>query len=164
MRVGNQKDFVAGLLFTVVGVAFALGARHYPVGTAARMGPGYFPMLLGVLLAVLGVAIALKAVLRRGDAASDGAIGPWAWRPLLMVLSANFAFGVLLVGLPGLGIPSMGLVVAIYALVLLASLATRPVRWGETLGLATVLAVGSYLVFIRGLGLVLPVWPQGLHS
>lgn len=160
VMIKSQKDFFAGLMFMAVGTAFAFGAQNYTIGSAARMGPGYFPMLLGILLGVLGFAIILGSVLKRHPAPDGDPVGRWAWRPLFFVLMANFAFGVLLVGLPALGIPSMGIVVAIYALTLIASMASNEFTLKGSLGLATVLAVGSYLVFIKGLSLVLPVWPS----
>ena len=114
MKIKSQKDFFAGLMYLVVGGAFAIGAYGYNVGTAARMGPGYFPMILGILL----------------------------------------------VGVPALGIPGFGLIVAIYALVLIASYARKEVNFKESLVLATVLAIGSYAVFVWALNLQFPVWPS----
>lgn len=154
----NQKDFFSGLVFVALGVAFALGAKTYQVGDAARMGPGYFPLLLGILLALMGVAIAVSAVL---SGPPDGApIGKWAWKPLFFVLTANASFGALLVGVPSLGIPGFGLVVAIFALVAIASLAGERFILKEVLILSAVLSVGSYLAFIKLLALQFPVWPS----
>lgn len=157
MKIKSQKDFFAGLMYLVVGVVFAIGATEYSIGTGARMGPGYFPLILGVVLALIGTAISAKALIsgpRGGDP-----IGKWAWRQILFVLGANFAFGILLVGVPALGIPGFGLIVAIYALVIIASFARREVNIKETLVLATVLAIGSYVVFVWALSLQFPVWP-----
>ncbi|KKW67069.1 membrane protein [Lampropedia cohaerens] len=162
MLIKSQKDFFAGLMFAVVGVAFAVGATNYSIGTAARMGPGYFPLLLGILLAVLGGLIMLTAIFRRNPRADGDPVGSWAWRPLVLVLGANFVFGILLVGLPSLGIPSMGLMVAIFALTVIASLAGHAFSWRSAIVLAIVLCIGSYLVFIKSLNLVIPVWPSFL--
>lgn len=158
MFIKSQKDFVSGLMFAVVGLAFAFGSTSYNLGEGARMGPGYFPLMLGVLLAVLGSAIALKALV---SGTPDGdKIGKWAWRPLSMVIAANLAFGVLLGGLPSIGLPPMGLVLAIYALTVIASLADRnSFRLKEALILGTVLAAGSYITFILALKLQMVVWP-----
>ena len=120
MKIKSQKDFFSGLMFLVIGLAFAMGATNYTVGTGARMGPGYFPLLLGVLLAILGTAICFTG-LTKGPSGGDK-IGKWAWKQVFFILAANFAFGVLLVGVPNLGIPQFGLIVAIYALVFIASL------------------------------------------
>lgn len=158
MKIKSQKDFFAGLMYLVVGLAFAIGAYEYNVGTAARMGPGYFPLILGVILALIGVVIAFKATV---SGPKDGdPIGKWAWRPIFFVLGANFAFGILLVGIHSWGIPGFGLIVAIYALVLIASYARKEANFKETLVLATILAVGSYAVFVWALNLQFPVWPS----
>ena len=158
MKIKSQKDFFAGLMYLVVGGAFAIGAFNYNVGTAARMGPGYFPMLLGILLSVIGLLITAKATI---SGPSDGdPVGKWAWRQIAFILGANFAFGILLVGVPALGIPGFGLIVAIYGLVIIASFARKEIDIKETLILATVLAVGSYVVFVWALSLQFPVWPS----
>lgn len=157
MNIKSQKDFFSGLLFIAVGGGFAIGATNYNVGTAARMGPGYFPLMLGVLLAVLGILIAFKAL--TVETPDGDKIGKWAWRPLFLIISANLLFGVLLGGLPSLGIPSMGLIVAIYGLVTVASMAGQSFRLLPTLGLATILAVVSYLAFVKLLSLNFQVWP-----
>jgi Tripartite tricarboxylate transporter TctB family len=155
--VKDQKDFVGGLLFTVVGGAFAYGASTYQVGDAARMGPGYFPLLLGIILALMGVVVVLQSL--TGGKADGDPIGPVAWRPLLYVLGANVAFGALLVGLPSVGLPGFGLVVAIFALTFIASMAGNEFKLKEVLILAAILSVGSYLAFVKLLALQFPVWP-----
>ncbi|WP_374407021.1 tripartite tricarboxylate transporter TctB family protein [Hydrogenophaga sp.] len=162
MALASQKDFFSGLMFTTVGGAFAWGATSFEVGTAARMGPGYFPLMLGVLLAILGLVITVQSLSKGGP---DGdKIGAFAWRPLMFVIGANLAFGVLLVGLPSLGVPAFGLIVAIYALVIIASLAQPGFRPVATLVLATILAAGSYLAFVKLLSLQFPVWPSFLTN
>ena len=158
MKIKSQKDFFAGLMYLVVGGAFAIGALEYNVGTGARMGPGYFPLILGVILAIIGAVISFKATMA-GPADGDP-IGKWAWRQIFFILGANFAFGILLVGVPALGIPGFGLIVAIYALVIIASFARKEIDIKETLILATILAVGSYVVFVWALSLQFPVWPS----
>ena len=159
--MASQKDFLAGLMFTTVGGAFAWGARAYEKGSAAQMGPGYFPMLLGMLLVLLGMAITVKGFSGR-SASSGDRIGAFAWRPLVCVLLANVLFGVLLVGLPSIGLPAMGLFVATICLTVVASMARKGFNWKESLLLGTGLALGSYLVFVRLLHLQLPVWPAFL--
>lgn len=157
MKIKSQKDFFAGLMYLVVGGAFAIGAVDYNIGTGARMGPGYFPLILGVILAFIGVVISFKALLK---GPSDGdPVGKWAWKQVFFVLLANFAFGILLVGVPALGIPGFGLIVAIFALVVIASIAGYTFAIKEVLGLAAVLAAGSYVVFVWALSLQFPVWP-----
>jgi hypothetical protein len=162
MDIKSQKDFFSGLLFMAVGAAFALGATQYTVGTGARMGPGYFPLMLGVLLALLGAVITFKALV---VATQDGdKIGNWAWKPLFFIIAANLVFGVLLGGLPSIRMPAMGLIAAIYALTLIASLASEEFKLKEVLLLATVLAVMSYLAFNLLLKLQFPVWPAFISA
>ncbi len=159
MAMASQKDFFSGLMFTTVGGAFAWGARDYEIGSAARMGPGYFPLMLGLLLVLLGIAITIKSFSGPGVSSGDR-IGAFAWRPLLLVLLANLLFGVLLVGLPSIGLPAMGMFVAIMALTLVASMARKGFRWKESLLLGAGLSLGSYLAFVRVLQLQFPVWPS----
>ena len=158
MAIKSQKDFFTGVMYLGVGGAFAWGATTYNVGQGARMGPGYFPLLLGILLAVIGAAIVISSL---GAARGSGdKIGKWAWKPLLFIIAANVLFGILLAGLPSLNVPAMGLIVAIFALVFVASMAEEGWRFKTTLVLATVLAVGSYLAFVVALKLQFPVWPD----
>ena len=160
MNIKSQKDFFSGLMFMAVGVAFAWGATTYNVGTGARMGPGYFPLMLGVLMAVLGAAITFKALVV--ETLGGDKIGKWAWKPLIFVILANLAFGVLLAGVPKFGIPAMGLIVGIYALTFIASIAEPGWKVKNTFILATVLAIGSYIAFVVVLKLQFPVWPAFL--
>ncbi|MBK0394598.1 tripartite tricarboxylate transporter TctB family protein [Ramlibacter algicola] len=158
MRIKSQKDFFAGLMFTIAGVAFAWGATHYTIGNGARMGPGYFPLMLGILLAILGLVVVFGSlVVETEDGEPVGAI---AWRPLGFIIGSNILFGVLLAGVPSLGIPAFGLIVAIYGLTFVAALAGDEFKAKEVAILATVLAVGSYLAFVVLLKLQFPVWPS----
>ncbi|MDI9234977.1 tripartite tricarboxylate transporter TctB family protein [Limnohabitans lacus] len=157
MQIKSQKDFFSGLMFTVVGASFAYGATSYSIGTGGRMGPGYFPLLLGVILAILGSAIMFKALVVETQ---DGEkIGKWAWKPLFFIIAANVLFGVLLGGLPSLGLPAMGLIAAIFGVTIVASLAGDTFKLKEVLILSVVLSIGSYLAFIMLLKLQFPVWP-----
>jgi hypothetical protein len=158
VNIKSQKDFFAGLMFMGVGVAFAWGATTYNVGTAARMGPGYFPLMLGVLLAVIGAAITFTALVFEVEGGDK--IGKWAWKPLFFVIAANVVFGMLLAGVPSIKFPAFGLIVAIYALTFIASMAEAGWKFKTTLILATVLAVGSYIAFVVALKLQFPVWPD----
>ncbi|MDR2323904.1 MAG: tripartite tricarboxylate transporter TctB family protein [Acidovorax sp.] len=157
MKIKSQKDFFAGLMYLAVGGAFAIGATEYNIGSGARMGPGYFPLILGVILALIGLVITFQATVKGPD---DGdPVGKWAWKQVFFILAANFAFGILLVGIPAWGIPGLGLMVAIVALVLIASVAGYTFDIKEVIILALVLAVGSYVVFVWALSLQFPVWP-----
>jgi hypothetical protein len=145
-------------MFMGVGIAFAWGSTNYTIGEGARMGPGYFPLMLGILLALIGVFVTFEALVVETE---DGEpIGKWAWKPLAFIIGANLIFGVLLAGLPKLGIPAMGLIVAIYALTFVAALAGDEYKTKEVAILATILALGSYLAFIVLLKLQFPVWPS----
>jgi hypothetical protein len=158
ISIKSQKDFFSGLLFMGTGIAFAWGACSYTVGQAARMGPGYFPLMLGILMAIIGIVIALKALV--GEVKYGDNIGSWAWKATVYVLGANLAFGALLGGLPTIKLPTMGMIIAIYALTIVASLAGDRFKLREVFILATILALGSYLAFIVLLKLEsLPVWP-----
>jgi hypothetical protein len=159
MTIRNQRDFFSGLMFCVVGIAFLVGAvTSYDLGTTEQMGPGYFPSLVGGLMAILGVVIMVKAVVVTPDGLSR--IGTWAWRPMFFIIAANFAFGVLLGGLPSIGVPAMGLIVAIFALTFIASLAGDEFNFKEVFILATILAAASYLGFVVLLNLQFQVWPD----
>ncbi len=157
MNIKSQKDFFSGLMFMGVGVAFAWGASTYSVGTGARMGPGYFPLMLGVMMAILGAVITFESLVVETE---DGEkIGAWAWRPLFFIIAANLVFGLMLSGLPSLKIPAMGLIVGIYALTFIASLAGEDFKFKQVAVLATVLSIMSYLAFIVLLKLQFAVWP-----
>ena len=158
MKIKSQKDFYAGLMFTATGAAFAVGATTYNVGEGARMGPGYFPLVLGIVLAILGAFVIFESLVVETE---DGEkIGKWAWKPLVFIIGANLAFGILLGGLPKIGLPSMGMIVAIYALTIISSLAGNEFEWKGVLVLATILSIGSWVAFIWLLKLQIPVWPS----
>lgn len=157
MAIKSQQNLFAGLMFAITGAGFALGARDYDLGTAGRMGPGYFPLVLGVILAVIGILIAIQSLGGRRRESED--IGAIAWRPLIFVIGANLIFGLLLGGLPSLGIPPMGLMVAIVGLTCVAMLAGRDFCLRRAAMLSVILALGSYLIFIKMLGLTFQVWP-----
>jgi hypothetical protein len=156
--VKSHKDLAAGILFATIGLAFAFGSMRYPLGTSARMGPGYFPLLLGLLLTFLGSVEIIKAVARQPT--TEGAIGPWPWKLMGYILGANIVFGILIGGLPSIGLPPMGLVAAIVAMTFVASRADKGLSWRSVAVLALILAAGSYLVFILLLRLIVPIWPE----
>ena len=158
MNIKSQKDFFSGVMFTVLGVGFAWGATTYTVGSGARMGPGYFPLMLGVLMGVLGLIILFKALVVETETGDK--IGKWAWKPLFFIIASNVVFGILLGGLPSIKVPAMGLIVAIYALTFIAAMAGDQFRVKEVLVLATLLAVGSYGAFVMLLKLQFQVWPS----
>ena len=158
MNIKSQKDFFSGLMFMGIGVAFAWGATTYNVGSGARMGPGYFPLMLGILMTILGGLITFKALVV--ETTGGDKIGKWAWKPLFFVILANLIFGVLLAGLPSIKLPAFGMIIAIYALTFVASMAEAGWKFKSTFILATVLAVGSYVAFVMALKLQFQVWPS----
>jgi hypothetical protein len=160
MKIKSQKDFFAGLMFLVTGIAFAWGATNYTIGEGARMGPGYFPLVLGCILGLIGLAVVFEALVVETE---DGEpIGNFAWKPLFFIIAANVIFGIMIGGLPKIGLPAMGLIVGIFALVFVASLAGDEFKAKEVLILAIALAVLSYCAFILLLNLQFPVWPSFL--
>ena len=160
MKIKSQKDFFSGLMFLVVGIAFAWGATNYTIGEGARMGPGYFPLVLGCILALIGLFVVFEAMVVETE---DGEkVGAFAWKPLFSITGSNIVFGICIGGIPKLGIPAMGLIVGIYALTFIASMAGNEHKNKEVLVLATVLAILSYVAFIWLLKLQFPVWPSFL--
>ncbi len=157
MNIKSQKDFFSGLMFMGVGVAFAWGATTYSVGVGARMGPGYFPLMLGVMMAILGAVITFKSLVV--ETVGGDKIGKWAWKPLVFIILANLLFGVFLGGLPSIKLPPMGLIAGIYVLTFIASMAETGWKVKNTFILATALAIGSYIAFVLALKLQFAVWP-----
>jgi putative tricarboxylic transport membrane protein len=149
MKLHNPRDFLAGLLFVSFGGAALAVSHAYTIGTAARMGPGYFPRALGILLVVLGALLSL-----RGFRASPEPRPEWHWRPLAIVLLG--------VGLFALIAQWLGLVLAGLALVLVSSAASPEFRWKEALVSGTIQGAAAVVVFVYGLGIPLPVWPTFL--
>ena len=147
MRVRAPRDFWCGLLFIVSGVAVAILAQDYRLGTAARMGPGYFPTLLGGLLALLGGSLFLPAFTVDGER-----LQRFHLRPLLFVLLSIAAFGIVL--------SYLGFAAAIVALVLVARFADQDLRTLEAVGVAAFLVVFSIFIFVVLLGLPIQVWPS----
>ncbi len=157
MNIKSQKDFFSGLMFMGVGVGFAWGAAGYTIGNGARMGPGYFPLVLGILLAILGGIITFKALVV--ETVDGDKIGAFAWKPLFFIILANVVFGVCIGGLPSIGLPPPGLVIGIFALTFIASNAGDEFNLKEVVILAILLNVLSYLAFIVLLKLQFPVLP-----
>lgn len=145
-KIPRPKDFYAGLLFVAFGVFAIVLGWSYPMGTAARMGPGYFPRLLGILLVVLGGALSLTALRGHGPA-----LPGWKWRPVSIVLISVVAFGLVLT--------HAGLVLSTIGLIAVASMASHEYRFRESVLSGVVLAALSVGVFVIGLKLQLPIWP-----
>jgi hypothetical protein len=144
-----RAEVLSGLLFIAIALFGLWASRDYPVGTALRMGTGYMPRLLCWLLGGLG-AVVLVQGLRQPAAPLRGS--PQAWRALLSVTVGLIAFG--------LSIERLGLVVAIALLTGIGSLATRSLRPIETAIAAVALIALSWGIFVVGLGLAIPIWPE----
>jgi hypothetical protein len=157
MNIKSQKDFFSGLMFTCVGVAFAWGASTYTIGNGARMGPGYFPLMLGILLAVLGGVITFKALVV--ETIDGEKVGSFAWKPLTFIILSNLVFGACIGGLPSIGLQPLGLVLGIVALTFIAALAGEEFNLKEVTILSAILALMSYVAFVVLLKLQFPVWP-----
>ena len=149
VAIRNQKNFAAGLLYIGAGGAFAIGALFYKMGSAARMGPGYFPFWLGLLLATIGLVVLAGSVRVRSPA---GPMPKFDWKVLAWILASVAAFGVLLTPL--------GLVISLVVLVLVASRASHEFRWKGAVLNALLLLVMCLGAFVWGLGLQLPLWPS----
>ena len=150
MKIKSQKDFWSGVMFLVMGVAFAWGATNYNFGSSARPGPGYFPFGLGVLQALLGAFILFESLVVETE---DGEpIGKWAWKPLLTISGSVAVFA--------WALPLLGMAVALPLLIIISSLAGSEFHWKDVLLNCVVLTVGSWAVFILGLKLVIPLWPR----
>jgi hypothetical protein len=162
VSIKSEKDFASGLLFIVTGGGFTwVSISSYTIGSASQMGPGYVPLVLGLALAMLGGLILIFSLVV--ETPDGGKIGAIAWRPLVCILGANLAFGALLGGVQSIGLPSMGLMVAIVALTVIAAMADAAAfEIRRVLLLASVLAGGSYGIFIALLGLPMPIWPAFL--
>lgn len=137
---GNAKDLAAGLIFVVIGLAFAAMTMELELGTARRMGPGYFPLILAVVLVVLGAAIAWQGLRQPAQV-----IGQMPWRALVLIVATPILFGLTLRGL--------GLVPAIFGVVLISAAGSTMSRVVPTILLSVALAVFCALVFIKGLNL-----------
>ena len=150
-RIGNPRDFFAGLLFVAIGLATAIGASDYALGTIRNIGPGYYPIMLGIALTLLGAAIAFQGLRVSTEPAGEQE-GGLALRPLIMVLAAVVAFGVL--------VRPYGLGPAILALIVISSFAGRDFSIVRVVLLCIGMVALSWLVFIYLLGLSMTMWPR----
>ena len=149
MKIKSQKDFWSGLMFVATGLGFAAGATNYSFGTSARPGPGYFPFGLGILLAVLGGLVLFKSLSVESEGGDP--IGHIGWKPLGLITLAVVLFGIAL--------PRLGMIISLPLLIFVSSLAGDEFKLKEVIVNIVILTVGSWLVFIKGLNLVIPLWP-----
>ena len=151
--IGTRKDFWTGVIYVVIGLSALVIARNYALGSAARMGPGYFPTAVALLLTAIGVTIVARSFLREGES-----IDRFAWKPMLLVLGSIVAFGIL--------INRAGLVLAAVVLVLGCAAASERFRvgWLPVVGMAALIAF-CVIVFVIFMGIPMPLigpWFSGI--
>jgi len=159
MKIGHHKDFWGGVLFAAIGLLFLVIARGIPglsflpgysMGTPARMGPGFFPFYLGALLFVLGIAIAIMGM--RGKEGPTSRVDKFHWRPILLVLGAVCLFGIIL--------KAVGMLIAGWLLVMIASVGSYEFQWKRAAILGVILVIFCALTFVWGLKLPIPLCPD----
>lgn len=148
MRIRSSRDFFSGLMFLAVGASFSIGATGYSIGTAARMGPGFFPFWLGLILAGLG---AVLMVLAASPRCARDRVERFGWKAITLVLGAVVFFG--------LALAKLGLLLTLAIAVMISSLAGYEHRWKEAILGAAVLTVLCYALFVWLLRLPLPITP-----
>jgi hypothetical protein len=144
--IRNPKDFWAGVLYVAIGIATIIFGSRYALGTAARMGPGYFPRILGILMVALGGMLAWRATRTDG-----GPVPAFRWRPTLIVLGSVVLFGAI--------VRPVGVALSTVILIVSASAASHEFRPREALIAGVLLAALAVGVFVVGLQLQLPIWP-----
>lgn len=144
--IKNPKDFWAGMVYIAFGAAAIGIAFNYPIGSAGRMGPGYFPRGLGIILIVIGAILGLRALRSKGSPLSFP-----SFKPLIIVLGSVVLFGI--------AAPKLGLMVATVLLIIASSTASDEFRLKEAIIASVATAIFTYLAFSWGLKLQLPVWP-----
>lgn len=149
MKIINHKDFWAGVLFLAFGAFFAGEGASYTFGSAARMGPGYFPTILGMLLMLFGLIVAVGGM-RAG--ASPETVDRFSWPTLALILGPIVLFGLLL--------EPLGLILSLLMLVGISSYASHEFSWRGALYNAAFLIGLCLLVFIYALGLQFQLWPS----
>ena len=152
MKIKSQRDFLSGLMFIITGVAFAIGATNYSMGTSARPGAGYFPLLLSVILTLLGAVVLFKSLTI--ETVDGDPVGDISWRPLLVIVASITVFG--------LALPRLGMYVTIPLLIIMVSFAGNEFSWKGVLVTSVVLTAGSWVIFIWGLKLTIPLLPAFL--
>jgi len=149
VKIKSQRDFFSGVMFVVTGVVFAIGATNYSMGTSAKPGAGYFPLILSVLMAILGAIVLFKSLTIETEGGDP--VGSIAWRPLLVIVISITVFG--------LALPRLGMFVTIPLLIVMVSFAGDEFSWKGVLLSSAILTLGSWVIFIWGLNLTIPLKP-----
>lgn len=150
MKIKSQRDFLSGLMFLIVGVVFAVGATNYNMGTSARPGAGYFPLILSVIMAVLGCIVLFKSLTIETEGGDP--VGDIAWRPLLVIVASIAVFGWTL--------PLLGMLAAVPILIIMVSFAGAEFKWTGVVINSVVLTAFAWFVFVWGLKLTIPLLPS----
>ncbi len=151
MQLRNKQDFWSGVMFILLGLGFAWKATSYSMGTAARMGPGYFPHWLGILMAILGVVILLTSIRKKAE---ETEIDRFDFKILAIIISSIVIFG--------LALRPLGLIISLFLLVMISSQASHEHSWKVSFLNSMFLILLCWLSFVKGLGLVFPIWPSFL--
>jgi hypothetical protein len=142
--IRHQKDFWTGIIFLFFGLAAVILGLDYPMGSAGRMGPAYFPTVLGGLLTLVGVIGVIRSFIAHGEP-----VGKFYIKEIVLILVAVLLFGFLM--------RKAGLVPAVLVLVLMSAYASPKFTWGASLLLAGGLAIFAVVVFVKLLGLPMPI-------
>ena len=142
--IRSAKDFWSGLIYICLGSSAMLIARDYSMGTAVKMEPAYFPTILGGLLVLIGAIAVIRSFVVPGTP-----IGAFAFKGLVLITGASVLFGATVRG--------AGLIVALPLLVIISAYASVRFRWRTALIMATGLMAFCALVFVKGLGIPLPI-------
>lgn len=145
LKIKSPEDFWAGIMFIGFGVIAIVVSRDYPMGSAMRMGPGYFPTWIGAIMILLGAVISALSFRMVGDR-----VGKFAWKPmvLLSIAFSTFAWG----------IDNIGFIPSLAVMIFVSALAGKEFNLKEVSILALVLIVGSWALFIKGLELPFPLF------
>ncbi len=146
MKIKNQEDFWAGLMFAGFGLLAMVISMDYPFGTASRMVPGYFPTVLGGIMLTLGAIVAVMAL--KSD--SEKKIVPFAWKPMIMLSLGFIVFG--------WGIDNIGFIPSLFVMILVTAAAGQTFKIVEVLILSVALIAGAVGVFIYGIELPYPLF------
>ena len=154
MTLRNAKDFWSGVLFAAVGLFFIVTVQELRLGTAARMGPAYFPTILGGLLTLLGLLLVVRGFLSRISLTTADAhcVEPFHWRILTLILGSVLVFSFLL--------NTCGVLLAVGAMIFISACAEKKVHWKEKLAVVVVLDAIVWVTFVYGIGMQIPVWPS----
>jgi len=144
MKHRDTHDIIGGFSLVALGIFVVIYAQQYEFGDLNRMGPGYFPVALGIIMTILGLVIGIPALFREGEKIHVD------WAPLLLVVGSLAAFA--------LTLKTLGIILATALSVVISSLATE-MSWLSRILLSAGIAAFTYLVFIAGLNMILPTWP-----